>query len=312
MSMGINATGRRSISERIRAVRERERVAAELARELPRAHCAGCGGIVPAGQGTIDPANLWARNAEAVAWDRTDAERIKSGRAPTLRWRRRHHGCATSVDIVAALIGDSVSVDVAADALGALRDPVMVSHRYRDVHAADLAMKVGFTAWGHITKRDRAMLRRAVERARAEREPRRCVDGACGWCGRSHAVGWQESPERWSNGSPAPLCGECAAVWDRRGNPTHGDSLRAAALEALTGVAGWGDGGIRCFVDLADDDHDGTAEPWTFAPEALDRLRAEASMTTAERNAEREALYAALARQEAEAEAEAEAAAGWR
>lgn len=60
--------------------------------------------------------------------------------------------------------------------------------------------------------------------------PTLCTDGACGMCGRHHALGWHASPLTWSDGSPAPLCRDCNRVWELRGSPTVVDDLRVVAI----------------------------------------------------------------------------------
>lgn len=317
-------------AERVRELEERERIAAKLAEDLPAGVCSVCGGTVAAGTGTLQQVSAWANFADVAAWREVDMDRVGKGLPPLLGWRRRHAGCQTSADIVATLTGVEVSPVVAADALGRLKEPVRVSELYRSEIAAHRAMVAGYVAWGHVEEHARTLLRRAVDRARAEVEPRRCREGGCAWCGRSHSIGWRSSPERWGDGSDAPLCTSCAKFWDLGGRPTDRDGLRACALEALSGANSWGSNGlgIRTYSDLATDDHAGTAEPWTYAPDALAALRERAWMTwpgsltgvmrdeyTARARREhaeaQDAALARLAADEAEASAEAAAAEGW-
>jgi hypothetical protein len=194
-----------------------------------------------------------------------------------MRWRRTHARCGTPERIVQQIIGgELLTPEVAGAALDTAR--IAAGHPLTARGLSEKfggSMRLSGSAWSHVTDADRDALRQAVKQERAAVEPRRCRDGACAWCGRSHSLGWQNSPETWSDGSAAPLCRDCARVWDLRGNPEDRDGLRACALEALSGATDWGSAGmgIRIFADLAGDDHTGHAEPWVYAPGALAVLR---------------------------------------
>lgn len=306
--------------------RARARAAALAARDeaLPRAICAACGGVVGAGQGVSLPRPSWGAYGA-----QEDDDRQRQGLPLIAEWSRRHDACATTPGIVQQIVGGEVSAEIASDALSeasrARGREILAQHRYADEVAATRAYRQPKPrAWAHLDDADRARLRRAVDRARAEVEPRRCSAGACAWCGCSHSIGWRTSPETWSDGTAAPLCATCAAVWDRRTAPTDREGLRAAALEALSGAAGWTGLDLMTFSDVAGDDHAGQPIGWTYAPQPLAELRERARLTwpagvggdyaARAAQAARDAREAAQAAADAAAESErltAARAAGW-
>ena len=322
----------RTTSERTLAARERIAAVKEDRARLPRAICGACGGVVAEGEGLVSDPDPWET---FDPWVFQDRERIKSGLPRVMRWRRTHARCSTPQQIVQQILGgELLSLEVAAAALDAARVAVGWSLVVRASHESIQSRAIsGRQPWAHLTDAARDALREAVKRERAAVEPRRCRDGACAWCGRSHSVGWRGGPETWPDGSPAPLCADCARVWDTRGNPEDRDDLRACALESLSGANGWGsDGmGIRTFADVAGDDHAGHPQPWAYAPDALAALREEArrswpsslseplrseyvarrSEATRRALEETRAAQAAEAAAEAERKAEAARAAGW-
>ncbi len=331
-----------STRERSEKARARIREQQEREERLPRALCAACGGVVAAGEGHCEDESPWAGPARA-AWADADNHRASKGLPPIMGWRRRHDRCRTPDQIVRSVIGIAVSPEVAGEALGAMhpleaapfrsRRPILAKQRAADPYRAAAALPVPAKPWAHLDDNDRTNLASAVQRARGDVEPRRCREGACAWCGISHSIGWRASPERWRDGSPAPLCRACASVWDRRGHRNDRDGLRAAALEALSGATSWGSTGLdlRTFVDIAGDDHAGTEEPWTYAPAPIAAVRERArlmwpgSLPTEIRDeylarsgaAQREALEKAAASDAesaaaaAQRELEAAKAAGW-
>lgn len=326
-----------SLAERRAAVRERIAAEKERRARLPRALCGACGGVVAQGEGVVFESDTWSPGDSTAVDDRG---RASAGLPQILGWRRRHDRCASSSSIVVQILGgDPLSDEIAGAALGSvrgvLRGPVLVQHRSPDGRSAALAATMQARSprpWAHLTDDDRAALRWAVDRERAEVEPRPCVSGPCAWCGVLRSVGWRRSPEQWADGREAPLCGSCAQVWDRRGNPGVRDGLRACALEALSGANSLGSTGLDllAYVDIADEDRTGRDEPWTYA-EPLARLREEARLTwwaslpanlrdeymvkaaeatRAAMEAQR-AAEAAEAAEEAQRQAEAAKAAGW-
>lgn len=271
----------RSIRERANALLAQHRADQDRRDALPAAVCAACGGIVPAGRGTLKGANTWS-NPDALSWSQIDKERRKIGLPALFAWRRRHDGCADSAGMVEQLTGDVLSPALAGLALTRLSTPILVQNRSRTPNEADTAHRdVKPRPWSHLTDADRAALPRAVNAVRAQVELRRCREGACAWCGVSHSIGWRKGPETWADGSEAPLCRACAEVWDRRGQPKDDRGRRACALEVLSGANSLeSDGlGIRTFADLAGDNHRGHAQPWQYAPAALEALKERARLT---------------------------------
>ncbi|MFB8386796.1 hypothetical protein ACFC3F_06610 [Microbacterium sp. NPDC055910] len=266
-------------------------------------------------------------------FDHVDSERAINNLPALCGWRRRHDGCATTSGIVAEILGNEpLPYEIAGAALGSLRRSLLIERRHPDPIHADVQHRAKKPRpWAHVTDADREVLRKAIDRVRAQHEPRRCVNGACAWCGVSKSIGWRSSPETWADGSDAPLCRACAAVWESRGKPTDRDSRRRCALEALSGAAGFhGDGlGIRAYIDLTGDDHSGTDQPWQYAPAALEAIKDRARMTwpstvtdpqirneyaeraRREHREAQEAVWAAIEAERAQAEAEAARAAGW-
>ncbi len=270
-----------TLTDRQSRLRARAAELAERAARLPRALCAACGGVVAEGQGVAVSVSPW--NADATAWARDDDERERTGAVPVRGWTRRHDECATTVGIVRQLVGVDLPAVVAGAAVveaSRIRGAeILAEHRVGDPLAAPIQRRP--RAWSHLTDADRERLAVVVARERGKVEPRRCVEGACAWCGVSTSIGWRSSPETWSDGSQAPLCRACAAVWDRRSRPVEKAARRACALEALSGAAGFGgDGlGILAFCDVAGDDHAGHPIGWTYAPAPLADLRERARMT---------------------------------
>lgn len=204
-----------TLSDRQSRLRARAAELAERAARLPRALCAACGGVVAEGQGVAVSVSPW--NADAAAWARDDDERERTGAVPVRGWTRRHDECATTVGIVRQILGIDVRADVAGIAVieaSRIRGAeILAEHRVGDPLAAPIQRRP--RAWSHLTDADRERLSVVVARERGKVEPRRCVEGACAWCGVSTSIGWRSSPETWSDGSQAPLCRDCAVVWDR-------------------------------------------------------------------------------------------------
>lgn len=319
----------------------RERLRAKLAEinerdaRLPRALCRICGGVVPKGDGTCEPESSWA-GTRANVWQIVDDHREKAGLPVFLAWRRSHSRCVGGPEItVRGVTKANVSPDVAAAAL-----QKMMPRRYVAMHLApdpDYAHSQfkdpRAKPWAHLPENDRLALASVVERTHDPRVPRRCREGACAWCGVARSLGWHKSPETWADGSAAPLCSGCYAVWKRRGRSRDRDRRRGNALEALSDAA-WFDmraGALRTYCDIAGSDRKGTDEPWQYAPEPLDALRERARVAhpeslpatlrdeyrdkhraaLRESAVERQRLIDAAEAEENRQEAEAAAAAGW-
>lgn len=256
--------------------------------ERPRALCAMCGGTVHAGRDLI----LGEPTIDDL---RVDEERKAVGLPALHGWQRRHEACIDSVAIVRAITGRKVPAEVASAALRAANPLVHAEGPFRRLalyaslrtsHVEDLVGWKGGRPWAHLTDDERRTFAAAVdEEAREHRlrhEPHRCTDGACGFCGVALALKWGESPLRWSDGTAAPACGECFAVLRRRRSTRDLQLLRGLGVEMLSGASGLGlaeyfGEDMRLYVDLAGDDHTGTAEPWTYAP-LLAEIREEARM----------------------------------
>jgi hypothetical protein len=91
--------------------------------------------------------------------------------------------------------------------------------------------------WNHI---DRPALVRSLLEARqriAEANgPAGCVSGWCAWCGRCEAEDWRLYGHRWTDGTEAPLCGDCGDVFDHAGtSAAFIDDQRTGLVEAITG-----------------------------------------------------------------------------
>lgn len=310
IGMGIDATGPRTRRQRVAEKLERERIRRELEQQMPAAVCAVCGGYIAAGNGTLADVNPWQSTADAAEWREIDEARVRKGLPPLMGWRRRHDGCSSTAAIVVALVGIDTTDEIAAEGLAETRAAVHLSQRHPRALGTLALRDPRPRPWAHVDKPDRHRIATMVQRAVARAAPHRCTDGPCAWCGVRVATGWSAGPETWADGSLAPFCGDCAAVWARRGHTTDRDRLRGTAYEALTGRGVWGAPDMRAYCDVAPTDHPGTDAPWTYA-DALAGIRADAAMTTAERDALRWALADEAEAAEAAKVAEAARAAGW-
>lgn len=191
---------------------------------------------------------------------------------------REHAGCA-------ALVGFEPSRIVAAvheHGLGALSESdaalLAVSvPMYATTHPEPVwARGERSTAWSHVEGR---ALKRALASLPSLRDrPTTCTDGPCAWCGVAEAMGWASHGHRWADGSEAPLCGVCSAVYLRHGSPSpnYFDEQREALSEAVTRVPqmmGYGvPDGLRAFAETSGDEP--TGQPWSHLdPTALESYR---------------------------------------
>lgn len=133
--------------------------------------------------------------------------------------------------------------------------------------------------WRHVDREalDEAIGRLPELRVDAGLVDSPCTDGHCCWCGRREARGWASYGHTWADGTPAPLCGACAVIFERTGRPDPAwwDAQRGGIAEAVSGVPTMmGESppaGLRAF---AEGDDDGTGEPWSHLPtEALEAFR---------------------------------------
>lgn len=318
----------KSLRARLAEINEREA-------RLPMAICRTCGGVVAQGSGAIEPASPWERFRGA--WAEIDARRTDASLPVILGWRRSHAACANGLHAaIRGLTGETVTDSVAADALSR-----MLPRHYLAMHVApqpedaDRRFNDPKSApWAHVDNTARGILKAQVQRSHDSSIPRRCKNGACAWCGVARSISWHTSPERWENGSPAPLCADCYAVWRLRGRSSDIEDLRGNALEALSGAAWFGmtGSGIQTYNDLATGEYRGTEGRWEYAAEPLTKLRENARLKSPESlpgdiRAEYRAKASGALREhrellqrieqetadaEARARAEAAAEAGWR
>ncbi|MDT0117788.1 hypothetical protein Q9R20_12405 [Microbacterium sp. PRF11] len=251
--------------------------------ERPRAVCAMCGGIVRAGRDLVT-------GEPTIADRRLDLERKHAGLPALHGWQRRHEACIDGPAMVRAITGRKVSPAVANAALNAANPPIPggdpqaplpLYAELRSGHVENFASWNG-KAWGHLSSEERRAFAETVDdearEYRLRNEDHRCLDGACGFCGVALARKWYESRLKWSDGTPAPACGACYSVARRRPDTRDMRALRRIGIEALSGASGAGldeylGDDMRLYVEVAGGDHSGTAEPWTFAPEALEDVR---------------------------------------
>lgn len=199
------------------------------------------------------------------------------------RWGvwRQHRECAHIVAspplrvIAAAGALGVAEVDAATAALTEYRVPLYIeSHREPTYSPKERKRE----PWGQV---DRRALVAAVSDAMtevAESEiPRPGEAGKCAWCGRTEAVEWRESGHVWRDGSEASLCGGCAVVFERRGqpNPAYPDDARSAVAEAVSGVpVQLGEeppSGLLTFIEC---EGEGDGTPWSHLdPKALSAYR---------------------------------------
>lgn len=183
------------------------------------------------------------------------------------RFGRRHAGCREGLAyVVGQVLGVSISEDAAAE---------VCASSGVNPSAIAVGKRAEKAAFDFIGDDQRARLKLAHERWNLKVTPHLCREGACGMCGRSHHVRWIESPLRWSDGTPAPFCGDCHALWLKRGRPRDAEPLRELAREALTGCASMNlpAMGMKCYAEVSGDDRGGHPRPWSYSPKALAEVR---------------------------------------
>jgi hypothetical protein len=158
------------------------------------------------------------------------------------------------------------------------------------VHAIEREHATG-TPWGHVSDDERRQILDALRAAERANSDGPCTDGACGLCGRRDARQWHRSAPTmhapaltWPDGSQAPMCGDCHAVWQRRSAPTDERGIRRVVWEALTGEPiGWGseaDARVTPYCRSHAADRAGVDQAWSWARPALARLREERDEVT--------------------------------
>lgn len=190
---------------------------------------------------------------------------------------RRHPACARIVSFapsrvaVAARSLGIAEVDDATAARTSYRVP-LYAEGHPEPTWLDTDRKRDRGAWLHV---DRKALLSSLSEATTETEElsieRPCEAGRCAWCGRAEALDWWAHGHQWRDGSEAPLCGDCAAVYERRGRPApnYPDDARPALAEAITGVpvmlGEQPPPGLRAYVEA---EGAGDGSPWSHLPAA--------------------------------------------
>lgn len=252
------------------ARREREKA-------LPKALCRVCGGWARAGEGTRSAEVVPGPVATPVHPETFVMPPRVTAPADADDWRRECAACAdaTHAAVISGLLGGEVSVRDAARVVGAL---VEVSPEGFMTSAVPLAVNLNRATgkpWGHVSAEDRARVAQVLAEVVRERQIGPCTQGACGVCGRREHLRWFEGPGflRWPDGAPAPVCGECQKVIDRRPEPTTIEQLRVIAVEAATGFSQMlysAPPEFRVYAESKDADGNGHAEPWTYSPGVIE------------------------------------------
>jgi hypothetical protein len=210
-------------------------------RELPPALCRICGGHVRTGEGTRLPAQLGDDERMYAEWQAVLArERLGALSLPLRRyraavddWRRAHDECVPEhVAVLQRVLGRRFPTDLTP------RQAAEIAAEAGVALTASRAQYRGGRAFAWIGRADRRALLEAVALVQSAETPRLCADGRCGMCGRSRSLSWAQSPLRWPDGSPAPLCAECWSAWDR--HPDRGErieDLRVIGAQQLSGVS---------------------------------------------------------------------------
>ncbi|MFD4957540.1 hypothetical protein [Microbacterium sp. NPDC058389] len=305
--------------------RARERISLdsdERARraQLPEAWCRYCGGIAAAGEGTVEPERPLIPPHPAGGETPERAVKVlreqwAAAQPPrAMQWTR---ACATCADAarrgeIAAeafsrLAGRPVAERDARAALSMLRrwelDAAGTPLRLVGVFVFAIEREQGTgTPWGHVTDDERRQLLDTLSVAERASTPGASDDGACGLCGRREARRWHRSAEpmhaaalTWPDGSEAPLCGVCHAVWQRRGAPTDAQGIRRVVWEALTGepigLGSEADERVTPYCRSHAADCAGVDQAWSWAQPGLAQIhdeRRELSQRGAQERAQRE------------------------
>jgi hypothetical protein len=211
--------------------------------------------------------------------------RVHRADAVTFGTWRVHPGCPSAWPpdrlraAAKALLGEQVSVE---DAV-VITEHALVVHNFHTQHPEPtwLDGEVPGVPWGHV---DAVALRAAVQdlpglRAAAGLEPVRCTSGACAWCGTVESRSWHDEQHAWPDGSPAPLCEPCDAVYVKHGSPSpaYWGEQRDALGEAVTGSPAMtgehAPGGLVGFAESDREDRTG-GEAWSHLdPAALRAYR---------------------------------------
>jgi|GEM_PF-6477656 len=228
---------------------------------------------------------------------------------------RVHRACSrigTHPGRIRAAVGELLATEITFADAGLIAAVIAVPS-YSDLPNVQPHTRPG-QVWGHVSKRK---LRKAVQslptlRAEAGLTPRPCVSGPCAWCSIQRATGWQTFGHKWTDGSPAPLCGACSEQWIRRGglsgrlSTTFYDEQRPAAWNELIGrdlPMGHGpDPAFRIYAEIAPLGRTGYDERFGYIAAA----QRPGTVEFTERVQSEQAEAAALAEQRRAEQAEAE------
>lgn len=250
------------------------------------AACRICGRTDDISNGVLDPEPEFGADITA----RMTYEGEMKGLDPILHgWRWTCGTCLEDrrngtqyASALRALIGVEEPENVARRVLDALVKVDWNTGEYSGHVAARDCGRVGKKPWGHVDQRALDDLNAIYAHEMMRDLPKACKDGACYWCGVRTAQDWFDSPFRWQDGTRAPLCPACFAVFDKRGRPTandpdaviFGQSMHVAASEAATGYnvgLGRGVGGeFRVYGETRECDKTGHDERWRYGPKIIE------------------------------------------
>ncbi|GAB3599404.1 hypothetical protein [Microbacterium tumbae] len=243
----------------------------ERERNLPKALCRRCGGIAKAGEGSRDVEPVTGLVALPGSTGRVAMRRAAVSPKDTDQWRRECQTCATATlgQMLSGVLGTPVSEADAPRVVGRLREWDEIGFPVPLSFTAEGAGIATGRPWGHVSLDQRDEVRRVHAEVVRERVAGPCTQGACGLCGRREAIRWYEGPSfmKWPDGSPAPVCGPCQEVLDRRPEVLGVEDLRVRAVEAATGFAQafyMAPDDFRCYYESRAADGNGFAEPWTY------------------------------------------------
>lgn len=231
--------------------------------DLPAAPCRICGMPVPAGKGT-----------RIAGTDLNDSPRMSylHGRGPEYvnDWTRAHGECESTNKAVLEKITGMKMTTIEADQV------------VRAVGIAPVAVFVRTAAkrrpFDFVDPRQVDEYRVELGKIRRRGKLKKCSTGACGLCGVSRATAWHTGPLKWSDGSPAPFCGDCSKAWMTASRPRELEGIRQVGLTEFCGVPRFigvhnNAFGLRVYAELAGDDHVGHDDRFSYKLEALAEVR---------------------------------------
>ncbi|MCP2636762.1 hypothetical protein K0817_009315 [Microbacterium sp. HD4P20] len=260
----------------IQRLRETLSARDERERALPRAKCRVCGGWARKGEGerTREPEFADARDkADHAYWLSRQPGDVDGWRRTCAMCARAEAEKRAASTILLAVVGShDLKEHEASRVIGVLRNRDPDGPGFVGGVTAEANGRATGTPWDHVSDADRGRLREAWATLIAARSPRPSQWGGCGMCGRAEAVGdWWRAPDtlRWPDGSRTAFCAACAAVWDRRGGPSHIDDLRRVGVEAATGwpvpLGNSAPPLFRLFAESRSADPAGLTESWSWS-----------------------------------------------